>query len=121
MQGRRTLAIVPLLVIAGAAEGFGLLTLLPILESVSSPATPSPTARAILGLLARLRLPATLPVLLLSAMAALLLKAALRWLAMAWVARTVADVAAGLRTRLVGALLGARWRHFQTEPAGALA
>ncbi len=127
---RRTLAVVPLMALAGAAEGFGLLTLLPILEAVSTRATgpsaaagatPTPGARAILAFLAALHLPATIPVLLLAAFLALCAKAAFRWLAMATVAATVAGVAADLRLGLVRALLGARWRHFQAESTGAVA
>ncbi len=119
---RRTAALVVLMALAGAAEGFGLLTLLPLLESALPAAgPPSRAAGAISALLRALGLAPTMPVLLAVIAAALLAKALFRWVAMAQVAAAVAEVAESLRRRLVRALFRARWPAAAGCAPGALA
>ncbi len=116
---RRSAGVTALLALAGAAEGFGLLTLLPLLESVGAGADGSTRGgRAVLAALHRLGAAPSPGVLVAAVGLALFAKAAFRWLAMARVGSSVADVAAGLRLRLLRALLAARWSHFAGLPAG---
>lgn len=119
---RRSLGVTVLMTLAGAAEGVGLLTLLPLLESVGPGGGAS--TRVGRAVEAGLRLAGVRPSLgALFALIALALfaKAAFRWLAMAQVGASVAAVAAELRLRLLRALLSARWSHFAGEPAGRVA
>jgi ATP-binding cassette subfamily C protein len=119
---RRTARVTALLVLAGAAEGVGVLTLLPLLE-LAVPGGGGQTrvgraAAAALGLVGLRPSLASLGALILLALS---LKAALRWLAMAQVGAAVAGVAAELRLRLIEALLRARWSHFASQPVGRAA
>lgn len=111
------------LVLAGAAEGVGLLALLPLLEVAvggGEAAGGSAAGRVASLLLAELGIPGTVGPLLALIVAALVVKAVLRWLAMRQVGYGVAAVAKDLRLRLLGALFSARWAHFVDESAGSL-
>lgn len=81
----------------------------------------APLAAATARLLNAVGLEPTLATLLALIVAALVLKAVFRWLAMKRVGYTVAEVASHLRLRLVRALLAARWSYFAGQPAGAFA
>jgi ATP-binding cassette subfamily C protein len=110
--------MVGLLVLAGLAEGVGLLALLPILELAMGVDEPSGFARAVQGGLERLGVEPALGPLLALIFLAMLAKGVLLWLAMRQVGYTVAAVSAELRRRLVRALVRARYGFFRDHPAG---
>jgi ATP-binding cassette subfamily C protein len=121
LHPRRTASVTALLALAGAAEGFGLLTLLPVLETVSHGVPTSRVSGTIEMALRQLGVPPTVSALALVVALALFLKAGFRWIAMAQVGAAVATVAAELRMRLLHALLRARWSHFATQSVGRAA
>jgi len=115
--------MVALLILSGVAEGFGILTLLPVLEVASggSADQSSSVARALLDILGSLNITPSLPVLLGFLVVSIALKAAFLWIAMIQAGYTVAHVTADLRLQLIRALLGARWSYFTSRPAGQFA
>lgn len=119
----RTALMIGLLVVAGLAEGVGLATLLPLVELASEGggAEGSALTRTVVGHLARLGLPATLPVLLGLIVVAIAVKGLFLWLAMKQVGYTIAQIATDLRLRLIRALTEAQWAHFISQPAGFFA
>jgi ATP-binding cassette subfamily C protein len=120
---RRQLTVVVALVLSGLAEGFGLASLLPVVALISKDprARESTVSRFVVDALARLGLPATLGVLLIVVVAALILKSALRLFAMSYVGYAVAEVVTGLQSSLLENLLGARWGYFTRQPVGRFA
>lgn len=118
----RSLVLVLALGLAGLAEGFGVLSILPLLELAmdDAPAGGGPE-RIVLAVVAALGLAPTLASLLVVAVGALWLKAGFRWWAMRRAGDTVARVARDLRIRLMRALMAARVSHLDTERSGELA
>ena len=116
----RQLTVVAALVLSGLAEGFGLASLLPVLGLVSrDPAAKSSNvSRFITEALASVGLSATLGSLLIVVIAAMIIKSALRLLAMSYVGYAVSEVATGLQLSLLKNLLGARWGYFTRQPLG---
>lgn len=110
--------MVVLLVLAGLAEGVGLLGLLPLLELAMEAEAPSGLAQAVQGGLLRIGVAPTLGMLLALIFFAMLAKGVFLWLAMREVGYTVAEVSADLRRRLVRALMEARYGFFREHPAG---
>ncbi|MBB4659088.1 ATP-binding cassette subfamily C protein [Parvularcula dongshanensis] len=119
----RTALMIALLILAGLAEGVGLVALLPLVGLVlpnagggSSEAPPGATERFFetLGIEPTLGLILTLIVLLMT------LRAIAMWLAMRQVGFTAAMVSTRLRQRLIKALTEADWRHFSRQPTGHL-
>ncbi|CAN5608171.1 ABC transporter ATP-binding protein [soil metagenome] len=118
----RTTMMVVLLVVAGFAESFGVLALVPILEIAERDgAAQSPVGLWVADLLRRLGQEPTLGSLLLLVMAAVTLKSALLALAARQAGYTMAQVSRDLRLRLMGALLFARWNFFGEKPIGRYA
>ena len=122
---RRSLLVLAALILAAAVEGFGLSTLLPLLNlATRQPAATGehPVPEKVMEpLLSFAGLHPTMPVLLLIIFAALLIKSALLLIAKRQVGYTVAQVATDLRLRLLQALLCTRWAYFTSQPVGALA
>lgn len=120
---RRQLTVVAALVLSGLAEGFGLASLLPVLGLVSrDPGAKSTTvSRFVVEALARVGLPASLGILLIVVVAALIVKSALRLFAMSYVGYAVSEVATDLQLSLLENLLGARWGYFTRQPVGRFA
>ncbi|HET7320867.1 MAG TPA: ABC transporter ATP-binding protein [Longimicrobiaceae bacterium] len=119
---RRTIAVVLLMALAGAAEGIGLLTLLPLLASAGYGGDPSSLlSRTVAAMLRPLGPHPDTLVLCGVVVAAIVAKAGFRWVAMTQVGVAVAAVAAELRTRLLAALFSARWSHFAELPIGGVA
>jgi ATP-binding cassette, subfamily C, bacterial len=120
---RRQLTVVAALVLSGLAEGFGLASLLPVVALVSKDprARESTVSRFVVAALARVGLPATLGVLLIVVVAALIVKSALRLFAMSYVGYAVVEVVTGLQSSLLENLLGARWAYFTRQPVGRFA
>lgn len=120
----RALVIVPLLILAGLAEGVGLAAMLPLVQAVAGSAGSPDGAAAgdglVAGALAAAGLRPTLETVLVLIVAMITLKGALMWVAMRQVGYTAATVATDLRRRLIRALTLAEWRHFATQPTGHL-
>jgi ATP-binding cassette subfamily C protein len=113
----RTAVMVILLVLSGLAEGFGIVALLPLLQTVLQPESTGGVANEVLG---RIGLRPTLGLVLTFITLMMGLKAALLWLAMRQVGYTAAHVATELRRRLIRALMLARWQHVSSQPTGHL-
>jgi ATP-binding cassette, subfamily C, bacterial len=114
--------MVVLLVIAGFAESFGVLALVPILEMAERDGAAQSTVGVwMTELLARLGREPSLGVLLLLVVAAITVKSALLALAGMQAGYTMARVSRDLRLRLMGALLFARWNFFGQKPIGRYA
>jgi ATP-binding cassette, subfamily C, bacterial len=107
---------------ASLAQGFGIASLVPLISVVSDghAQQTSVAGKAITDILGYLGLPAELGVLLLAVVLATALKSVMTVFAMIYVARAVADVANGLRARLIQALMKARWSYFTSKPTGIL-
>ena len=110
--------MVALLVLAGLAEGIGLLGLLPLLELTMNVDDGSALAQSVAGSLRQLGAEPTLGVLLGLIFAAMATKGLLLWFAMREVGYTLAEVSAALRRRLVRALMAARYGFFRNHSAG---
>jgi ATP-binding cassette subfamily C protein len=118
----RTALMVGLMVVAGVAESFGVLTLIPVLELVSAGDTPPSSVGAmVLSVLGALGIPATLVALLALMVAMITLKAALLYMALRQVGFSTAQLGEDLRLRFMQALLYARWSHFGKTPMGQYA
>ena len=111
------------LMLASLAAGLGLAALLPLLNVLAGtdPSQATPVARTVVGALDRIGLPPTLPVLTTLVTIGILLKAGLSILAMNYVGYAVADVATGVRSRLLENLLRVRWAYFARQPVGRIA
>lgn len=118
----RSAALVFLLLLAGLAEGIGVMTLLPVIEIAMMDADQlSGLSRSIVGVLATLGLPPALPVLLSIVVLATIAKGIIQFYAQKQVGTTVAQVATDLRLDYIGAILNARWSYFVNERAGRIA
>lgn len=119
----RSVLMVFLLIVAGLAEGIGVLTLLPVLEAAvgADGEAPSGVTRVFTEVLERLGLPNTLGVLLTLIVVTISLKGICRWLAMNQVGYAVANIARDLRLHLIRAVMKARWSHFSGHPTGYFA
>jgi ATP-binding cassette subfamily C protein len=113
--------MVALLVLAGLAEGVGLVTLLPVLELAAGEPARSPFTAAVESALQTFGLDSSLPLLLTIIVLGMTGRAVFQWLAMRQVGYTVAAVATDLRLELMRALLGARWSFFASQPTGHFA
>lgn len=109
-----------LLALAGFAESFGVLTLVPVLEVADAGQTSaqSETGRLVAQGLGVVGLPPTLPILLGLVFVAILVKSGLAWFGMRQVGFATASIVRDLRKRLMMALLEARWSHFGKQHTG---
>lgn len=123
VKGSTRWTVLALLLLAAFAEGVGLTTLLPVLTIAVDPNDQgsSTASRLVFDSLAWLGLPAKLEVLLLIVLGGILLKAALRMLAMRNVGYAAAGVATRLRTTLIDNLLRVKWSYFTRQPVGRIA
>jgi ATP-binding cassette subfamily C protein len=122
-EGTRPFLVLACLVLGGMFEAVGLSALLPIvsrLQNDGSEAT-SPLARMIHEGLAAAGLESSLGTLIVLVVAAVVLKNLLSFLALTYAGIAVANVAAGLRTRLLSALFDARWSYFVDRRSGRIA
>jgi ATP-binding cassette subfamily C protein len=121
---RATVVLVGL-VLAGFAEMIGYATLLPALTIAvgdGGSGDRSWLQETITRALTALHIPTdSLGILLLIVLAAILLKNLLMTLSANFVGFEVADVATGLRLRLIDTLLGVRWSYFARQPVGRFA
>jgi ATP-binding cassette, subfamily C, bacterial len=119
----RTFLMVSLLILAGIAEGMGVVTLLPVLEVAvgTEEGQASGISLAVAEILQGVGLAPNLGVLLTVIVMAIIAKAVFTWLAMRQVGYTVAQVATDLRLQLIRALIKARWSHFTSHRTGHFA
>jgi ATP-binding cassette subfamily C protein len=121
----RAAIVLGCLVLAGFAEMIGYATLLPALTIAVGDGgndQPSWLQETITWGLSTFGIPVTnLGILLLVVIAAIALKNLLMTLSMAYVGYEVANVATGLRLRLIDTLLGVRWSYFARQPVGRFA
>lgn len=122
-KGSTRWTVLALLLLAGLAEGVGLTTLLPVLTIAVDPSDQgsSMASRLVFDTLERLGLSADLETLLLIVLGGILLKAALRILAMRHVGYAAAEVATQLRTSLIDNLMQVKWSYFTRQPVGRIA
>jgi len=118
----RRVAVIGCLALSSFAEAFGLASALPLLAFAIDPsgaaADNSAVNRAILSILSLLHLPANIYLLAGMVLAGFVMKALLNLIAMRYVGYVVAEVATSFRTRLIDALLAARWSYFTRQPVG---
>jgi ATP-binding cassette subfamily C protein len=116
--------MVMLLILAGTAEGIGLVTLLPLLELAlqdGASGGKSALARVFSETLLRFEVEPSVGALLAIIVVGIFLKAGFLWLAMRQAGYTVAHVGNDLRLKLIRALLRARWEYFTSQPSGQFA
>lgn len=122
---KRTARMIVALLLAALMEGLGVLTLLPVLETVTAQAggeaSRSAASEALVSALAMIGIAPTLPTLLAVIVFAFLLKAVVYFAAMREVGYAVAHVGHDLRIGLLGAVMRARWSHFVRQPLGHVA
>jgi ATP-binding cassette subfamily C protein len=109
-------------VLASIAEGIGVATMLPMLAVVfDDGGGSSPGSQMVYQALAAVGLPASFEVLATVVVGGVILKAALLVASTIHVGYAVADIATGLRTRLIESLLRVRWGYFTRQPLGRFA
>jgi ATP-binding cassette subfamily C protein len=119
----RSLVMIGCFLFSGVAEGFSILTFLPVIDLVASGkvAGNSGAVRFIGTLLHFVGLAPSLPVLLGMIVAGITTKSVLLMLAMKQAGYTIAHVTTDLRLKMIKVLLAARWSYFVSQPAGHLA
>ncbi|RXF75505.1 ABC transporter ATP-binding protein [Hansschlegelia zhihuaiae] len=116
---RRTVVTLVLLVLAGAAEGIGIASLLPLVAAVGPEASqPKGASGKIAHAVESIGLEPTLGLFVTVLIVGMLLKAALTIIAMNRVGRAGADVATKMRLDLIESLLAARWSYYVRQPVG---
>ncbi len=121
-----TVMMLGCLLLAAAAEGVGLSTLVPVLgiafqRSGSAPHTPSGFEATVVSALHRVGIEPQLGPLFALVAGALWLKGGLMLLSKRQVGYTVAWAATDLRLDLLRALLASRWLYYTRQPVGAVA
>ncbi len=117
-------AVLGCLLAASLIEGISVTALLPLLSlATGADGSGDGSSAAFLvveQVLSVLGLSASLANLVLFVVAGVAIKASLTFAAMVYVGSAVAEVATSLRTRLVEALLNARWSYFVAKPTGRI-
>jgi ATP-binding cassette subfamily C protein len=115
---KRELVIIGIVLLTGAVEGVGIASLWPIVGLISggSGSTSHSMGNAIVVALDKIGLPRTVEVLLGVIVVVSLLRFALTATATIFIGRSVAQIATGLRLRLINAAVRARWSYFTTQP-----
>lgn len=119
---RRTYVTLVLLTLAGAAEGIGIASLLPLLATLGPDgANPKGVGGAVRQAVESVGLQPSLELFLAILIVGMGFKAVLTILALDRVGRSSADVANKMRVDLIDALMSARWSYFARQPTGRLA
>jgi ATP-binding cassette, subfamily C, bacterial len=120
--GTRPWAVVACILLAGLFDAVGIGVMLPIFAHLSGGERGSPSAleQAVTAVFERAGVAPEPGALLMVLAASLALKAVLSFLAMAYVAVSVARVTSLLRSRMLKALLSARWGYFTGFQPGAI-
>lgn len=118
----RAVWVVALLVGAGLLEGIGILSLLPLLSTLTgNEGSSSSIATAIFDVLGRFGIAPTVGALISVAILGLVFKGVLQLVAVSKAGYIGADLAMKLRADLISSLVGARWEHFSAQPVGTVA
>jgi ATP-binding cassette subfamily C protein len=119
----RTALMVTLLILSGAAEGVGLVTLFPLLEITlgSGAEATSVITQSMQSLFGAVGLEPRLELLLALVVVAMAAKSAFLWLAFIQVGYTVAQVETDQRLGLIRHLLAVEWSYFARQPTGHFA
>ena len=109
--------------LAGAAQGFGVATLVPLLQAVDGnlESADNPISLIVVQVFESLGVQPEAHSILALFVVSFLLKPIFMILAMTYVGYAVAEVATNLRFRLVAALLNVKWRYFTKQPLGTIA
>ena len=118
---RRTSLMLLAMVLAGAAEGLGLTTLLPLLGVALGQPPASGPGYQVSNALQALGIPPTIGAMLLVIVSGMVIKSLLLLVANRQVGYTVAQVATDLRLKLIDALLASRWSYYLGQSSGGLA
>jgi ATP-binding cassette subfamily C protein len=115
---KRELLIIGIVLLTGAVDGVGIASLWPIIGIVSggSGATDHSMGNTVVGALSRIGLPLTVEVLLGVIVVVSLVRFTLTATTSIFIGRSVAQLATGLRLRLINAAVRARWSYFVTQP-----
>ncbi|WP_430475971.1 ABC transporter ATP-binding protein [Thalassospira lucentensis] len=116
----RLMVCVGLLLIAGLAEGVGIVALLPVLTIVTETGSPNGPATIVINFLEQMGVRPSLGVLLAILVTGILVKAFLLLLSQRIVGYAAADYAYELRDRLLKALSSASWSYFVRQKTGSL-
>jgi ATP-binding cassette, subfamily C, bacterial len=116
---RRSALIITLAFLSGFAEGFGVLSILPLLElAVGDPADRSRMMLAVEDALGWIGLEPTLGILLFFIIGGMFAKGGFMWLTVRQQGYAVAAIATDLRLMLIRAFLRARWSYFVKQRTG---
>jgi ATP-binding cassette, subfamily C, bacterial len=116
---RKSAVIITLMFFSGLAEGFGVISILPLLEiAVGEAEQPSALMVFAQDRLGEIGLQPTPGVLLLFIVTGLFLKGGFMWLATRQQGYAVAGIATDLRLTLIRAFLNARWSYFVKQRTG---
>lgn len=118
---RRASLMLLAMVLAGAAEGLGLTTMLPLLEIALGQPPESGPGYQISNALQALGIPPTIDAMLMVIVAGMVIKSLLLLIANRQVGYTVAQIATDLRLNLIDALLASRWSYYVGQSSGGLA
>src|SRR4051812_12180106 len=115
---KRELVIIGFVLLTGAVEGIGIASLWPIVGLISggTGATSHSMGNALVMLLEKMGLPLSIEVLLGVIVVVSILRFALTLTATIFIGRSVAQLATGLRLRLINAAVRARWSFFTSQP-----
>jgi ATP-binding cassette, subfamily C, bacterial len=121
--GGRPFSVTMCMLFASLSEMISMGAIVPLTSqlSTSDGATDSYLGRTILEFVSLTGLPPTFSVLLILVGISLILKSAIAFLAMRYVAVSVADVTTKLRSKLLGSMLNARWAYFVDHRPGEVA
>ncbi len=122
-DGTRPFLVMTCLALAGFAEAVGITTLLPAITMFDGGPREgsSPLNDQIFGVLQSFDIDPTLETLIIVVVVGLTIKSILSFVALSYVGYSVAHVATGLRTQLIGALMNARWAYFTDNKVGEIA
>ncbi len=122
-EGTRPTFVLMCLALAGLAEAVGLSTVLPAVTELSGGVQEesSPLNKIILGFIETIGLTPSIATLIGLIAVGITTKAILSFAALSYVGYSVANVATGLRTRLISQLMGARWSYFTDRKVGQIA
>lgn len=117
---RRQLCVVVALLVGSLIENIGIAALWPIFSLATGNAARANSfaSRIVTDLLAFLHLPITFGILLGVIIASTIIKFIFSLIGMNFVGREVANVATGLRLRLIDAIMHARWSYFTGQQSG---
>ena len=116
----RTVIMLVCLVLAGFAEGIGIMTLLPVIEVIDNEPNSSEITQIIASIFNWANVPLSIGSLLVFISIIIIIKAQLMLVAMLQAGYTIAQVTTDLRKRVIHAVLGAQWQYFIDHPVGAV-